>query len=193
MKTPDAIVYADSPASRKGWVYRSGHFYKCEDLSAWLTTNACDDMLDDTDSWLIYDVGDVPPERPRCKILMITSPGNLQKDRKGAKAFHESAPIEVFLPPWTLEECITVAKTIYSFDDASLRQTRERFILYGGIPRRVLEWHYMKPNRDPLGDAVAAADIYKAVNEVGSSEFDHRRVSGKLIHLVPSTDFRSYT
>ena len=45
-EVPDAIVYYDNPASRKGWVYRRGHFYKCENLASWMASNDCDDILD---------------------------------------------------------------------------------------------------------------------------------------------------
>ena len=141
---------------------------------------------------MIYD-GDIPPENPRCKTVVITSPGNLTKDKKGAKAFYESTPFEIYFPTWSFDECEVVAKSIYNYDAINLNIIRGRYIRYGGIPRFVLEWHQTKPDANPLRNAVVSADIHKAVNDLGSSEFDHQAVSGKIIHLIPSADFRTFT
>ena len=191
-EVPDTIVAYDDPASRKGWVYRRGHFYKCENLASWMASNDCDDILDDQNAWLICD-GAIPPEKPRCKMVVITSPGNLTKDKQGAKAFYESTPFGIYFPTWSFDECEVVAKSIYNYDAINLQSIKRRYSRYGGIPRFVLEWHQTKPDANPLGNAVVSADIHKAVNDLGSSEFDHQAVSGKIIHLIPSADFRTFT
>ena len=189
---PEAIVYYDNPASSKGWIYHRGHFFKSNDLRRWLSLDECDEMLDNNDCWLIYD-GAIPPEKPRCKTLVVTSPGNLSKAQKGAKAFHESTEFEIYFPTWSFDECELAARRVFKCDDAIIDKIRERYILYGGVPRFVLEWQKSKPKANPLGNAIASADIHKAVNDLGSSAFDHQQVSGKLIHLIPDTDYRSFT
>jgi hypothetical protein len=185
-------VYYDDPASKKGWVYRRGHFYKCENLASWMASNDCDDILDDQNAWLVYD-GAIPPEKPRCKMAVITSPGNLTKDKKGAKVFYESTPFGIYFPTWSFDECKVAAKSIHNYDADNLQIIKTRYIRYGGIPRFVLEWHQTKPDANPLGSAVVSVDVHKAVNDLGSSEFDHQAVSGKIIHLIPSVDFRTFT
>lgn len=189
---PDAIVYSNDPISRKGWVYRQGHFYKSEDLAKWMASNECDEILDDKDAWLIND-GVIPPEKPRCKILVITSPGNLTKDFRGAKVFYESSPFEIYFPTWSFEECAIAGALIHGIKKEDILQLKKRYIKYGGIPRFVIEWQQTKPSANPLGNAIVSADIHKAVNDLGSSEFDHSAVSGKIIHMVPSPDYRSFT
>jgi len=76
---PEVIVYSNDPGSSEDWVYRNGQFYKSSNLAKWLASDDCDEMVDERDVWLVYD-GAIPPEKPRCKILVITSPGNLTKD-----------------------------------------------------------------------------------------------------------------
>ena len=118
-----------------------GIFYKCSNLRTWMASDECDELLDDQDAWLIYD-GSIPPELPRCKTLVITSPGNLAKDKPGAKAFHESTPFERYFPTWTFQECVIAGRHLYNCDDVDVAQIKERYILYGGIPRFVLEWFW---------------------------------------------------
>ena len=138
-QVPNAIVYADNPSARKGWLYRRGHFYKCNDLEAWLQLDESDEILDGHNNWLIYD-GAIPPGTPRSKVLVITSPGNLAKDRPGAKAFHEGASFEIHFPTWNWEETEVAARNLYHCNDAALEDIKERFIRYGGIPRWVLDY-----------------------------------------------------
>jgi hypothetical protein len=144
------------------------------------------------DAWIIYD-GAIPANKPRCKIVVITSPGNLSKNVSGAKAFTESTPFDIYFPPWSYEECKTAAEHIYKVDHSATDKIRERYVRYGGIARFVLEWQSSKPTVNPLGNSLASADIVKAVNDLGSAEFDHNAVSGKIIHLIPSPDLREYT
>ena len=63
---------------------------------------------------------------------------------------------------------------------------------YGGIPRWVLEWHQTKTTSDPISNDISEADIRQEVNDLSSSQLYHQKVSGKMIHLIPSEDYRSF-
>ena len=130
--------------------------------------NDCDDILDHRNAWLVYD-GAIPPEKPCCKMVVITSPGNRTKDMKGAKAFYELTPFVIYFPPWSFNECEVAAKSIHNYDAINLEMVKTPYIRYDGIPRFVPEWHQIKPNANPLGNAIVSADIHKAVNDLGSS------------------------
>jgi hypothetical protein len=189
-EVPEVIVYYNGPGSSKGWIYRNGHFYKCRDLARWMTSSDCDEMLDNKNAWLIYD-GAIPPEKPRCKMIVIISLRNLSKDSHGVKAFYESAPFELYFPTWTFDEIETAARLIHGDNSKNIDQIKDRYIQFGRIPRFVLEWYHAKPGVSPLGNTIASADVHKAVNDLGTRESDHSAVSGKLIHLIPSQDYKS--
>ena len=102
-------------------MYRCGYFYKTVDLKKWMAFIDCDDILDDEDCWLIYD-GALPPEKPRCKILVFMSPGNLVNEITGLKAFTGATGFEVYFPTWTsMSTKLQVRKSITSLPRVSRR------------------------------------------------------------------------
>ena len=147
---PDAIVYYDDAPSRKGWIYSRGYFYKCNNLAEWMTLNECDALLDDTNSWIICD-GTIPPEKPRCKMLVIASPEYFTGGTKGVKTFYESCPFEIYLPTWSFEEFEVVGRSLYDCNDDDIKEIKRRCMLYGGIPRFVLKGYQTKTTAKPLG------------------------------------------
>jgi hypothetical protein len=83
-RIPDTIIWRSQTASKAGFVYHRGHFYKCAALDHFWGTDDASDMLDNEDAWIIYD-GSPPSHLMSCNTLVISSPGNLQANSDGGK------------------------------------------------------------------------------------------------------------
>jgi hypothetical protein len=98
-RVPDTIIWRAQPASKVGFVYHRGYFYKCASLDDFWGTDDASDMLDDEDAWVISD-GGPPSHLMSCNTLVISSPGNFQRGADGGKHYFKITSCKAYLPPW---------------------------------------------------------------------------------------------
>jgi hypothetical protein len=68
--------------------------------------------------------------------------------------------------------------------ECSIDELRERFDLWGGVPRNILGSQYLSSSiADQESQHLTIAD---AVRYIATYELDHRSQSGKLFHLLPA-------
>jgi len=183
---PNTILLRDDPKEPSGYLYHAGSFFTVTSISAFLATNVAANWFNHKNAWIICD--GAPPEKyMHCPTLVLSSPGNFQiNDANGAKKYFKGAVCKVYLPPWSAKEIWAVAKDIHSLSDEHEDRLLERFRMFGGIPRAVLQnfWQDVKS----LESSFVLTDILTALNEVGSDEVNHQKVSGTILHMIPSED-----
>jgi hypothetical protein len=91
-----------------------------------------------------------------------------------------------FIFPWSRQEIWAVATDVHRFDDEHKDRIRERFRMYSGIPRFVLQSFF--EDLKPLKSAFSITDILTTVNQVGSDIVNHPTVSEIILHMIPNED-----
>jgi hypothetical protein len=194
MNVPETIVWSNKQGGSKGCMYHRGRFYMVNQIQNFTSDEYCTNLLDSKDAWLIYD-GEPPRDPPCCKILVISSPGNLYKDQAHVKQFRKSTPYKLYLPPWTLQELWEVGTVVYNQDRNDPGSVVRRYEKFGGIARYVLQEGYSTDDEtlvDPIKDSLNAKSVVKVVTQVGTSEdVDQTKTSGVLIHLIPGENYRT--
>ena len=180
---PDTIFLWTNPQEWKGYLYHKGSFYSINSIGAFLSTAIAQNMFDNQDAWMICD-GAPPTTYMECPIVVSSSPANFQiNDITDAKKFFKTANCKVYLPPWTAEEIWEAAYNVYGLSDADEGQLLERFTMFGGIARSIF-LNFKDPNK-PLNSLFVVTDVTTAINEVGSTDLNHQKVSGMILHLIP--------
>jgi hypothetical protein len=210
IQIPDTVlVYAD-PKDPSGYLYHKGLFYRVSSIQMFLPFAS--EYFDRQDAWIICD--GAPVTYMTCPMLVINSPGNFQNNEiVGAKKFFKSANCKVFLPPWTLDEICHVARHLHGIalptpdpkeapkqessltqDDIDRQHNLDKltnlYTRYGGIPRSVLQ-KFTAPIKD-LESAFALSDVVSALNEVGSEDVNHNKISGTILHLILDETLQNY-
>jgi hypothetical protein len=188
VKVPETIFLWTNPKEWKGYLYHEGSFYSITSIGSFLSTTLAQNMFNRRDAWMICD-GAPPTTYMQCPILVSSSPGNFQaNDVTDAKKFFKTANCKVYLPPWRAEEVWETAKTIYELTDVDEAQLMEKFTMYGGIARSLF-LNFRTPNQ-PLRNLFVVTDVTTAINEVGSTDLNHQKVSGMILHLIPDNTLR---
>ena len=180
---PNTILLRDDPKEPSGYLYHEGSFFAVTSIRAFLATNLAANWFNHKNAWIVCD--GAPPEKyMHCPTLVLSSPGTFQiNDANGAKKYFKGAVCKVYLPPWSPEEIWTVASDVHMLRDEHEGRLLERFQMYGGIPRTVLQNFFQ--DLKPLESAFVLTDILTALNEVGSDEVNHQKVSGTILHMIP--------
>jgi hypothetical protein len=187
-KVPKTIFLWTNPKEWKGYLYHEGSFYSITSIGSFLSTTLAQNMFNRRDAWMICD-GAPPTTYMQCPIVVSSSPDNFQSnDVTDSKKFFKTANCKVYLPPWSAEEVWETAKTIYELTDADEPQLMEKFTMYGGIARSLF-LNFRTPNQ-PLRNIFRLTDVTTAINEVGSTDLNHQKVSGIILHLVPDNSLR---
>lgn len=188
---PDTIFLWTNPKGQKGYLYHHGWFYSIIPVGNFLGTALAENMFSKQDAWMICD-GAPPTSYMECPIVVSSSPTNFQlNDITDAKKFFKTANCRVYLPPWTAEEIWQAARTIYGLTDEHEEHLLERFTKFGGIARSIF-LNFKDPNK-PLKDLFVLTDVTTAINEVGSTDLNHQKVSGMILHLIPDNTLTRIT
>ena len=191
---PDTIVWRNKQAGTKGCLYHLGHFYMIDDIVKFIASNACGELVDKRNAWIIYD-GDAPQDSNICRTLVISSPGNLFKDAPHVKQFRKSAFFRVYLPVWSLDELLMVATRIHGATEENRNDIVERYKRFGGVARYVLQdgFTFDDPQKtDPIKEALNPVSVVQAIGEFQSGQVDNTKSSGVLVHLIPDENYRQF-
>jgi len=191
LTVPDTIFFWSTPKDMTGWLYHKGSFYSIISIGTFLSTVLARNMFNRQDAWMICD-GAPPTSYMQCPIVVSSSPANSQmNDITDAKKFFKTSDCQVYLPPWTAGEIWDAANNVYGLTDADEGQLLERFRMFGGIARSIFH-RFKAPNRC-LKDLFTITDVTTAINEVGSTDLNHQKVSGMILHLVPDNTLTRIT
>jgi hypothetical protein len=193
-KVPETIVWRHKQGGTGGRMYHRGRFYLINEIDKFVSDGYAHILLDSKDAWLILD-GEPPHDNRLCKCLVISSPGNLHQNFTHVKQYHKNSSLfRVYLPTWTVEELWEVSRVIQGSDADKLDDIVDRFEMFGGIARYVLQEGYGVGSTellDPIKDALNIKSVLKVVNEVETEDVDQTKTSGVLIHLIPAEGYRS--
>jgi len=122
-------------------------------------------------------------EQVNATTILVSSPqhGNYEEFIKGLP----SQSI-FFMPPWSLEEIQRCNELIYHRDAGKLKRG---FEMVGGVPRHLLTNAEVEI-REVLDAIVVTARL--SWEDIQSNLQVNSKVSGKVFHLVPSADYRSF-
>lgn len=191
---PDTIIWKNKQAGMKGCLYHLGHFYMIDDITKFIASNACGELVDKRNAWIIYD-GDAPQDSNFCRTLVVSSPGNLFKDAPHVKQFRKSAFFRVYSPIWSLDELLKVATCIHGRTGEDRNDIIERYKRFGGIARYVLQdgFTFDDPQKtDPIKEALNPVSVVQAIGEFQSGQVDNTKSSGVLVHLIPDENYRQF-
>jgi len=183
---PNTILLRNDPKEPSGYLYHEGSFFTVTSISAFLATNLASNWFNHKNAWIICD--GAPPEKyMHCTTLVLSSPGNFHiNDTSGAKKYFNGAVCKAYLPPWSREEIWAVATDVHRLGDEHENRLRERFQMYGGIPRLVL--HNFLEDLKSLESAFSITDILTTLNQAGSDMVNHFTVSETILHIIPNED-----
>ena len=188
---PETIFLWTNPKDPKGFLYHKGSFYAIISMATFLATSAAENMFGNQDAWMICD-GAPPTTYMACPIVVSSSPANFQtNDITDAKKFFKTSNCRVYLPPWTAEEVWAAARDVYGLTDADEGKLLERFTMFGGIARSI--FLNFKDTNQVMEDLFVVTDVTTAINEVGSTELNHQKVSGMILHLIPDNTLTKFT
>jgi hypothetical protein len=188
---PDTIFLWTNPNKQMGYLYHDGSFYSIVSIGTFLSTALAQNMFNQKDAWMICD-GAPPTTYMECPIVVSSSPGNFQmNDVTDAKKFFKTANCIVYLPPWTGEEIWEAARNAYGLTDDDEGRLLERFTMFGGIARSI--FLNFKGENKALEKLFVVTDVTTAINEVGSAELNHQKVSGMILHLIPDNTLQRIT
>ena len=193
MNVPETIVWRYKQGGNTGCMYHLGRLYMINQIEEFVSDVYCGNLLNSKDAWLIFD-GEPPRDIPLCKCLVISSPRNLYKDIPHIKQFRRSTQFKLYIPPWDLEELWEVSRVIHGSDIDHLEEIVNRYKMFGGIARYVLQQGYAigDPVRtDPIKDMLNTKSVLKTVTEVGTQDIDPTKTSGVLIHIIPDETYRT--
>ena len=188
---PDTIFLWTSPKDVTGWLYHKGSFYAITEVGTFLSTALARNMFNKQNAWMICD-GAPPTSYMQCPIVVSSSPANFQtNDITDAKKFFKTSNCQVYLPPWTADEVWEAARTVYELTDEDEGQLLERFTMFGGIARSI--FLNFKGTNKLMKDLFVVTDVTTAINEVGSTDLNHQKVSGMILHLIPDNTLTKFT
>lgn len=193
MNVPETIVWRYKQGGNTGCMYHLGRLYMINQIEEFVSDVYCGNLLNSKDAWLIFD-GEPPRDIPLCKCLVISSPRNLYKYIPHIKQFRRSTQFKLYIPPWDLEELWEVSRVIHGSDIDHLEEIVNRYKMFGGIARYVLQQGYAigDPVRtDPIKDMLNTKSVLKTVTEVGTQDIDPTKTSGVLIHIIPDETYRT--
>jgi len=126
VKTPlETILYR---STQDEWsLFHKGKIYLIREISWILSTPTGLNILNRKDAWMICD-GYPPPNFPKCSILVVTSPGQMQAEqRHSTNRFKKGTICTVYLPPWAPEEVLIAAKEAYNLDESDKVELELRY------------------------------------------------------------------
>lgn len=182
-KIPETIFLWTNPKEWKGYLYHQGSFYSITSINIFLSSTLAQNMFDRQDAWMICD-GAPPTTYMECPIIVSSSPEKFQSnDISDAKKYFKTANCKVYLPPWTAEEVWAAAQNIYGLTDGGEAHLKERFTMFGGIPRSIF-LNFNSVNK-PLKNLFVVTDVATALNEAGSTNLKRQKISQMILHLIP--------
>ena len=148
----------------------------------------------DEDLIEIWSIGDtsIPVLHRHVNRICITSPGEARIGDFSSKLkfwVKKNKAITLVVPPCNWEETCFI-RLAHDFKHVcSLETLRERFELWGGVPRSIVLCRGLTPE---IADSeFHNLKITEAMRYLGSYDLDHYHQSGKLFHLLPC--FKSLT
>jgi hypothetical protein len=148
----------------------------------------------DEDLIEIWSIGDtsIPVLHRHINRICITSPGQARIGDFSSKLkfwVKKNKAITLVVPPCNWEE-ICFIRLAHDFKEVcSLETLRERFELWGGVPRSIVIRRGLTPER--ADSEFHNLKITDAIRYLGSYDLDRYHESGKLFHLFPC--FKSLT
>lgn len=145
------------------------------------TLNLLDSELGKLSTFFVVDALD--PAKVNAKTILVSSP-----NKGNFREYVKDAPDAYFMPPWSLEEILECNRLVgYGRTVAELRDGFEKV---GGVPRYLL-------TKTP---AAGVAEVKEAISGTGNlawKEVEHSlvtkgSVSGKVLHLIPGADFKTF-
>jgi len=196
---PTLLFYEDKEANGKALIwqkkaFRVDDYQAVEVVKKILSAGIFSAKSHDDDLIEIWSIGDtsIPVLHRLINRICITSPRQARIGDFSSEAkfwVKNNKAITLVVPPCDWEETCFIRLIHDSKQVCSLEILRERFELWGGVPRSII------PSRG-LTSEIADSEFHnlkitEAMRRLGTYNLDHYQESGKLFHLLPC--FKSLT
>jgi len=147
------------------------------------------DLAHEDDVIEIWSIGDttLPLHDLSINRIVITSPGEARVGHFADDLklwIKANSPLTLVVPPCTWEEMLNIRLAWGENAQCSIDTLRERFELWGGVPRNIIGSQYLSSScADQEFKYLTIAD---AVRCIVHYDLDRRPRSGKLFHLLPA-------
>ena len=193
------LFYEDKETNGKVLIWQKKAFKVDNDQAVEVVNKICSAGIfsaksHDEDLIEIWSIGDtsIPVLHRLINRICITSPGqarigDFSSELKFWVKKHKA--ITLVVPPCNWEEICFIRLAHGSKKACSLETLRERFELWGGVPRSIVLRRGLTPE---IADSeFHNLKITEAMQHLGTYDLDHHHQSGKLFHLLPC--FKSLT
>jgi hypothetical protein len=195
---PALVFHTEQRGKRKQEVYWQGSCYRMSD-------DAAEDLLEkvimqegfyssashELDAIEIWSIADtcLPLGFVEINQVSISSPGRVA-DTEIKTWVKDNLGMTLTLPPCEWEEMVQIRLALsgnHSEDWCPLGTLKERFNVWGGVPRNLIEMPHVVVDAENQFRQLKISD---ALPYMGTNSLEHKKHSGKIFHLLPAFKLR---